>query len=533
MKAIEKEYLLDRAGVDAISRDFYEWMREAGAERRDAFQIRMTVEDMLLKISNHYPDAVTVSMSLRKRFGAPTVRFRYEGEAFNPSDAVEDELDELADRILAGLGLTPTWRYVKTTNELTLRVPTSGSRTDWKLLGALMAAVVMGLLGGLLPDAFKQPVSAYVLGPLTDAFMRLMNTFAGLMVFFSILTGICGIGNASDFGKIGKTMLTRFLGLTFLATGICIVAATPFFDLAAGSISENSSLGMELINIIMDILPSDPISPFAEGNMLQIIFLDILIGVAVLRIGGRSQQFREGVSDCNMVLMETVRMICRLLPIYIFVSLTQQLWENGIPILLRLWKPIVFSICFFSLAIIVKILYVCRKFRIRPLALLQALLPAMIIGFATASSATTYSECMDNCDHKLGIAPEFSHTAIPMGILYGTVTSTLFVMIALYVAEIYQIPVNVIWFITAFLLCAILDIACPPVAGGTLICAKIMLVQLGAPASALSIAVTLAIILDFFGTGTRTALLQMEVLLQAEKLGLLDKDIMYANFERR
>ena len=533
MKPVENEYVLDRAGVDAVSQDIYDWMQEVGVERRTAIRLRMTAEEVLLRISEHYQETKVISLCLKKRFSTSTIRFRYEGESYNPTDAREKELDELAGRIMSSMGLTPSWSYRGTYNELMLRIPSSGFGTDWIILGSLAAAIVVGILGGLLPEAFKQPVSAYVLIPLSDAFLRLLNTFAGLMIFLSITTGICGIGSASDFGKIGKTMFSRFFGFTFLCCALCIMMTAPFFNLTAGSISGKASPGQDLLNIIMDILPSDPVTPFSEGNMLQIILLAILISVVLLRIGTSSLRIRERISDCSMVILETVHMICKLLPVYIFTSLTNLLWKNGIQILLQLWKPIVLTICFFVIALSAKVLITCTKLKIRPIALLRTLLPGMLIGYATSSSAMAYSTCMDVADKKLGVAPELSHTAIPMGILYGSVSAALFVIIAFYTAETCQTPVNWLWFFLMFVLSSILDVATPPVAGGTLICIKTMLVQLGMPASALAIAATLSIILDFFSTGTRIGMLQMEMMLQAEKLGLLNKDILYANIPKR
>lgn len=66
----------------------------------------------------------------------------------------------------------------------------------------------------------------------------------------------------------------------------------------------------------------------------------------------------------------------------------------------------------------------------------------------------------------------------------------------------------------------------PPVSGGTLACIGVMLAQLNIPAQALGICATLSVLLDFICTGTGIGMMQMELALQADKLGLLDREIL-------
>ena len=82
------------------------------------------------------------------------------------------------------------------------------------------------------------------------------------------------------------------------------------------------------------------------------------------------------------------------------------------------------------------------------------------------------------------------------------------------------------WWVTLWVLSAIMSMTTPPVSGGTISCLTIMLNQLGVPAEGLAIAVTLAMFLDFICTGTRIPILHMELMVQAERLGMLDYSVL-------
>ena len=99
-----------------------------------------------------------------------------------------------------------------------------------------------------------------------------------------------------------------------------------------------------------------------------------------------------------------------------------------------------------------------------------------------------------------------------------------FFVLALGLAEFYGVSISLPWVVTGVLTASLLAIAAPPVPGGSLTCYTVLLTQLGIPAEAVGLAVAGNVILDFFMTSCGISCLQSELILSANKLGMLDRE---------
>ena len=105
-KKNEQDYLLDAAGIDAVSARISEWLQKNQYSKENAIRLRFTMEEVLLKLSRHFDETLTGTLIMTRRFGTPVLRFLYEGESFDPLEAEEDE-DEYRSLLLQNLGITP------------------------------------------------------------------------------------------------------------------------------------------------------------------------------------------------------------------------------------------------------------------------------------------------------------------------------------------------------------------------------------------------------------------------------------------
>jgi len=331
----------------------------------------------------------------------------------------------------------------------------------------------------------------------------------------------------SDFTKLGKVLVTRSLVLSFLTSGICILVMLPLFSVAIGASEAGAGQIKNLIQMLVEIVPENPVQPFLDGNTLQIIFLAVIIGVILLVTGSRSENFQAFILDFNTVIMQSIELICRLLPIYIFASLTLQFWENGFASMLALWKPIAVCVAFCAVCMIAKLIIAGVKLKTPAGLLARKIMPGSLVGFATASSSSAFAACSRANEKSLGIDPKLSRIGLPVGnVLYQSFYVSLFIVTVYFCAEKYGVPVNVAWLLVAWIVCTLLSIAAPPVPGGTLACMSIILAQLGIPAEALPMTLTINVLLDFVCTGGKIWMLQLELALQADRLELLDYDIL-------
>ena len=521
----EYEYKLDAAGVDEVSALLDDWMGRMGLDRPNRIRVRLAMEELLLRVSERLSGEITVTILLGKRLGRPCIRVRYAGERFDPTDGKESE--EWPELFLANLGLTPAWRYRGGRNELQMYLPGEGHKTELMLLLSFAAAISAGAAGSLIPAGTRAFLSEYILSFLSDGFMNLLQTFAGLVIFFSVMTAICGMGSVTDFSCLGKKLLSRYVFITLLGSAVCAVVLRFFFPMESGGTSMDSSQSKQILQMVFDILPSNPVKPFYDGNTLQILFLAAFLGVLLLMLGSRTEGLQSLAVQCNVVVMRAVEIICLLLPLFIFSSLTLMFWENGMQAILRLWKPLAVcalcALCFIT----AELAAASIRLRVSPMLLVRKLWSAFLVGITTASSSAAIGLVLEINEKKLGIPDEINKFGVPVGnLLYSGMNAAYFLVIAYYLASVNGMQVDIVWYVVAWLLSCVLAPTVPPVSGGPLICVGVLLAQLGIPMESLAVAATLSMLFDFVETATRLCGNHLELVMLTDKLGMLDRETL-------
>ena len=523
MAEIKKlEYKLDEEAIVEITEFMDSWLKEhkVRSKNRTVFML----ESMLLDIRAHYGEARDVTVSILKKLGRKFIKVVYEGDEFNPTG--NEEASHQTQLFLANMGFVPSWSYKDKRNEIILEIPRNHLKDETFLLLAFVGSVLIGFAGPILPEVVKSFVSEYILGTVSDIFMSLLGVFAGILIFFSILSGVCGMESIADLSKKGKYMISRTLLAGIYASVICGLIMIPFFHFSYGK-SDGNSGAKEIYSMIKDIIPSDPISPFLNGNMLQICLIAVLTGSVIIMLGNRVDQIRELVLQGNTLLISVVELVCRLLPLYIFADLTRLFWENGLGIIITTWKPILLCVAANAFIALFKLIKISIRYKTKVSVLFKKVYPSFMIGLTTASSMAAYGTSLEINETKLGIDPGYSSFATPLKNQIHALNSVLGFIISFYfLAEYSGISINTFWFVNVWIVVFLISPAIPPVSGGTLICIGIMLNEFGIPNSCLSIAATLMLLLDFFMTSSKIIVVHMEEVEEADHLGLLDKKIL-------
>ena len=347
------------------------------------------------------------------------------------------------------------------------------------------------------------------------------------MVFLSVAWGIYGIGDTATFGRIGKRMILHFVGMVFLICTVCVILSLSFFDLNLALHSGGTSQLSSLFQMILGFIPTDIVTPFQEGNSLQIILLGGAIGVALLILGKQTEVVAQTVEQINYVVQFLMEIISTLVPSFIFIVLVQMIWSGTLDVVLSAWKPL---LVFLGAALIISaamILFAAWRGRVTPVLLMKKGLPTFIIGLTTASSVASFGTCATICERKLGISNHITSFGIPLGIvMFPPATAMYFIIICIYAAEVYGVECSLVWFVLAIFSAGVLAIASPPIPGGTLTCYTIMFTQLGLPEEALVVALALDVLCDFVATGMNMFCLQMELVIQSKKMGLLKEEVL-------
>lgn len=521
---MKKEYILDRPGIDAIAEEVQKWLKRAGVSKNSGVRIRLTMEELLLRIYGHYEGGIKGTLLIKRGVGASRLIFSYEGEEYNPISQSEEQDDTFFPGMMARLGLQPEWTYKRGTNKLLFRVPGRTVRMEVKLVAAVLLAVLSGILAPAIPGGLRSGLLEYLYDPVSETFMDALNTFIGFMILFTILGGICSIGSVADFSRMGKRIIFRMIGLTFAEIALCFVLMLPFFNIGAGGAAGGHLDAGEIVDLLFSIVPSNPVSPFIDNNMLQIVFIALMTGSGILVLGEKAERIRGLVHEFIDLFMEMISVVCRLLPLYIYSTLTIFLWKNGAGVFIQLWKPILVTFLANFLVFVIKVIWVRLGMRVPVTTFIRKIIKNMSVGFMTASSSAVFNQMLTVNENDLGIAPDFNQFASPFALFFvdspGGISYT---VILFYLAELYHTPANLTWKIILLIMACVFSVTSPPVSGGMLVCIGMLMTQLNIPMEGIAIAGILGIVTDFIATGFKIGISHLELLLEADAFKKADR----------
>lgn len=521
---------LSAGTIDYLSEMTNEVLSEAKTSRRNVLRLRLSVEEVLLQWLKTLGEGAPCTFRSGKRLGRRYITLSVVGKKVNPFE-IEDGLDfgngDTKQSILANLGLAPSYNYLNGENQITLMPKKEKRNPLINLLGAVVLAVIFGFLGYLLPGEARLVLSENILTPIFETFMGFLAAMAGPMIFFSVLWGIYSIGDTATLGKIGKKMIGRFILFTYVSLVLAFASFVWFFDISLTGGGTGSNGMWELYSMVLDIIPSNMITPFVEGNSLQIIFIAIIFGLALLILGNKVTVAAQAVEQLNYIVQLIMEALTNLIPIFIFVSLSKMILSDVISTITSTVKPIIL-VTFSSLAIL--FLFIAAFAVIKKISFMTVagkLLPTFMIGITTASSSAAFPSNVEICEKKFGIDSKITSFGLPLGsVVFMPASATAFFIIAVSIAETFKVTISVPWLLVAILLSGILAIAAPPVPGGALVCYTVLFTQLGIPLEGLTFAITIDIIIDFVCTAGNITSLPVVLAMLASKLDMMDEGIL-------
>lgn len=529
--ALEKRketVLLDAAGIDRLAALLTEALEQAAVERKEVLRLRLATEDILAVWQRGAADGAACQFRCGTRWGRAYIELLVRGQRIDPSDTDADEGGQpLYFNLLAQAGLAPVYSYQDGVNRLAFYPPKPQRLGPLaQILLAIAASVVCGLLCMAAPDGVQSAVSG-VITPLFNALMGILQTLAGPMIFLSVCCGIVNIGDVQTLGKIGKTILLRFLAAIYLLTGITAVCVVWLFRPDNGAEAAGAGAAAQIYDMFLGIIPSNLISPFLEGNTLQIIFMAVCMGASLLVLGEKAGAVRTLCDHANSLIQFLMELVSRYIAMFVFVSLLSLMLSQSLSGLGGVAKGMALGMAACLIWPLLYALAASIRMKVHFPLLLRKLLPTYLIALSTASSSAALSTNLETCEKQLGISEHVAGFAVPLGqVIFKTGGAVGFFILALGLAEFYGVAMPLPWVVTGMLVSGLLAIATPPIPGGSLTCYTVLLTQLGIPEEAIGLAVAGNVILDFFMTSCGISCLQSELVLASNRLGMLDVETL-------
>lgn len=522
---VQEEVCLDPQGIDRLSQLLSDQLSQAGVERREVLRLRLAIEDILGLWMRQLGEGVgTCTFRCVSRLGRRSIQVLLPGGRMDPAQAEEGLL---FSSLLAQAGLNPVYSYHDGMNCLTLSLARPRRLNPiLQLVLAILAAVGCGTVCLLLPQPVQAAASG-VVSPLFSTLMGILQTLAGPMIFLGVCWGIVNMGDVQVLGRIGKTVLGRFVGGIFLTTGVTAAVLVWCFLPENGVSAAGGGAAGHIYEMLLGIIPANLLTPFTEGNSLQIICLAICTGLVLLVLGEKTATVRAFVEQANSMVQFAMEVVSRYIALFVFVSIFSLILSTDLAGLGGVVKGLLLGIVACVIWPLFYSLSVALRMKVSWPMVLHKLLPTYLVALSTDSSAAALGINLETCERRLGISPRLTGFGVPLGqVVYKVGAGVGFFVLALGLAEFYGVAMPLSWVVTGVLVSGLLAMAAPPVPGGSLTCYTVLLTQLGIPEEAIGLAIAGNVILGFFMTACGVSCLQSELVLVANKLGMLDRDCL-------
>ena len=493
------KYKLNEASIDAVCMEVDAFLIKRNTELRDRTRTRLSIEEVLLDYMGILGKDAEFMLEYGGGLAKSRIRLTVPGKPVDPFSLTESasEDDRLLADLLSKMRQRPKWHYARGVNTI-IYSPVKKRIPEWvKLLIAIIAALILGLIVRVLPESISTVLQQDILAPLLDTFLGFLNAVAGPMIFLSVVWGIYSIGDASTFSDVGRRLCVRFLLYLCVMTLVIALICLMFFSLQYGE-THNGNQYSALYQMVLDIIPDNLFAPFARSNTLQIMFVGIIVGVMMLTIGKNTQTVADLSEQLGYIVDGIMSVISRLVPVFVFGSLFNIIASSNLTSFAAGGKFFVVALAGCLLLILFHTVVACVRMGIGPLDLWKRTFSTFIIAISTASSSAAFTDNKKTCMEDLGISQRLANFGVPFGqILYKPAVSLLFWFAAVSVAESSGVKVSMVWYVTAAMICIILSVAAPPVPGGMTASFTILFTQLALPVSDLAVILSLTSILDF------------------------------------
>ena len=375
--------------------------------------------------------------------------------------------------------------------------------------------MVCGLILGSLINAFASDI-AFVQDYLVNGLFHVVGAlFIGSLkmlvvplVTFSLICGVCGIGDVGTLGRVGAKafllfMLTTALAITLAITVAVVVGPGEGFDMAtAGQAEFTAPQAPPLTQVIIDLVPTNPIAAYANGNMLQIIFFTILFAVCILMIGERGRPISDAAERLNDVMMEVVNVVMHVAPIGVFALMAKTSSLQGLGLILPM-------ISYFGVVAIVLLLHMTGtlmlllKFlgRVSPLTFLKKMRTTQIFAFSTSSSNATIPVTLRSVEKRLGVDNSTAAFVVPFGATINMDGTAIMQGVAtVFIANVYGIDLGITGYLTVIGMAVLASIGTAGVPGVGLIMLAMVFNQVGLPVEGIALIMGVDRLLDMMRT---------------------------------
>lgn len=389
----------------------------------------------------------------------------------------------------------------------------------WQIAIAIVLAALAGLLGGADASVMGiQLTAAY--GFIGTLFLNALKMLIVPLVVSSIISGMAGVGD-DKLERLGGKTLLFYLASSLIAIliGLAVVntiapGSGDTRQLAASLSGDNPELAStlakvegrsagDIVQVFERMIPTNIVAAAAEGQMLGLIFFSLLFGFFLARshsaYAGTITHFWQGVMD---IMTDITLWVMRFAPIGVFGLIAKTVATTGFDAFAPLLKFFIAA----SLALLLHAfvaLPLMLKFiaKVSPRKHYQAMAPAMLTAFSTASSSATLPLTMECIQDRSGVSPRVSGFVLPLGATVNMDGTALYECVAaIFIAQVYGLDLSLMQQFTVVLVALLTSIGVAGIPAASLVAISVILGTIGLPLEGIGLLLVTDRILDMMRT---------------------------------
>ena len=344
----------------------------------------------------------------------------------------------------------------------------------------------------------------YIIGKM---FVVALKMLVVPLVLFSLITGVLGIGDIRELGKVGAKAFILYLLTTAVAIALAITIAASL-GIGEGvhmtsAVTFTAKEAPPLSSVLINIIPGNVINAMAKGNMLQIIFFAILLGISILMVGKKAEPLVELVEIGNEIMMKMVNIIMAVAPYAVFALLAKAFANLGLSLLLNLAGYVLVLIGALMIHLFITLMIVLKVFSGKsPSMFLKKAKEMQIFAFSTSSSNATIPVTLRVVTKKLGVNNSVASFTVPFGATINMDGTAIMQGVAtVFIANAYGVNLGITGYLTVILMSVLASIGTAGVPGVGLIMLSMVFTQVGLPVEGIGLILGVDRLLDM----TRTA----------------------------
>jgi len=337
-------------------------------------------------------------------------------------------------------------------------------------------------------------------------FVNALKMLVVPLVFFSLICGVCGIGNLSTLGRVGGKSFLLYMLTTAIAIAVAISIAVSVglgqgmqFEETTGFIVKETP---PLTDVIIGIIPSNPVHAMANGEMLPLIFFSILLGISMLMVGEKSAPLVKSAEIANEIMMKMVTIVMAAAPYAVFALIAKSIAELGLELLIQLAAYVAVLVGALMVHFLFTLMIVLKLFSgLSPMIFLRKIRSMQVFAFSTASSNATIPVTLKTVTQRLGVDNAVASFTVPFGATINMDGTAIMQGVAtVFIANIYGLELGVAGYLTVILMSVLASIGTAGVPGVGLIMLSMVFTQVGLPIEGIGLILGVDRLMDMIRT---------------------------------